>query len=293
MNKKIVLVIFLAMVVLTISQVEATATISIDVNPSFTLGETIQFNYNLVSNTNEQVNYSLSIECPNAPIPFVDMKTAELQSNTPVTGTYGDVIIDETIEPQTCTAFVSITEPYGLTETKEFKIIANPSFEFKLESCKDQSCSEKSKIFVKDEKIYLSYNSETSNPDITAVLTYPDKKTNQIALPASITASQIGTYKLEATASKQGYKTISTSEQFGVIERRVNIGYTTAPNDYVSENQVDDEFIDSTISTPGDQESSVTGNDIGKYIFIGFIFIILMIIIVVIIFFRRRDYKEE
>ena len=42
-------------------------------------------------------------------------------------------------------------------------------------------------------------------------------------MPTSIKAEQIGTYELEVTASKEGYKTITKKEQFGVIEGGVEI----------------------------------------------------------------------
>jgi len=89
--------------------------------------------------------------------------------------------------------------------------------------CKDKQCSEKSKIFLKNENIYLDFNSEVQNPTITTTLTYPNKKQEQITLPYSFKPSQTGTYNLEVTASKQGYKTITKKEQFGVIEKEAEI----------------------------------------------------------------------
>jgi hypothetical protein len=56
-------------------------------------------------------------------------------------------------------------------------------------------------------------------------LTLPDKTIQQINLPTSIKAEQIGTYELEITASKQGYKTITTKEQFAVIKKEAEIEF--------------------------------------------------------------------
>jgi len=92
-----------------------------------------------------------------------------------------------------------------------------------IETCKTQDCSQKSKLFLKNEDIYLNYESSVENPSITATLTYPDKTTGQITLQSSIKASQIGTYELEVKASKEGYKEISIKEQFGVIEKEARI----------------------------------------------------------------------
>ncbi len=63
-------------------------------------------------------------------------------------------------------------------------INTNPSFSFEINTCKDQECSEKSKVFVKDEDIYFDYDSGVEAPLIIATLTYPDKTAGQINLPS-------------------------------------------------------------------------------------------------------------
>jgi hypothetical protein len=98
-------------------------------------------------------------------------------------------------------------------------------FELELKTCKDQSCLEKSKIFIQNTDIYLDYDSEVPEPTITATLTLPDQTTQQLTLPTSIKAEQIGTYELDITASKQDYKTITRKEQFGVIEKQADIPF--------------------------------------------------------------------
>jgi len=88
--------------------------------------------------------------------------------------------------------------------------------------CKDSSCNEESKIFIKNDNIYFDYYSNV-DLDINAILTYPDKTTEQVSLPNSIKPGQIGTYELKVIASKQGYKSITKKEQFGVIEKNAEI----------------------------------------------------------------------
>jgi len=97
--------------------------------------------------------------------------------------------------------------------------------EVDINLCKNSACTEKTKVFVLNKDIYLDYASEVSNPKITAVLTYPDETTRQITIPISIKASQIGSYELKITASKEGYKTITKTEQFAVIEKEPDIRY--------------------------------------------------------------------
>jgi len=61
-------------------------------------------------------------------------------------------------------------------------------------------------------------------------MTYPNNTKRQLTLPSSIKAEQIGTYTLEAIASKQGYKTMNIKEQFGVIEKEAEIKLATICN---------------------------------------------------------------
>lgn len=112
---------------------------------------------------------------------------------------------------------------FTVEDTKE-------EMEISIETCKDRSCSEESKVFVQDENVYLFYSSDADNPSVTATLTHPDGTTRTLNLPESVRAEQIGTYVLDVTASKQGYKTASVKEQFGVIEKEAEIRSESACN---------------------------------------------------------------
>ena len=125
--------------------------------------------------------------------------------------------------------------------------------------CKDSSCKEKSKMFIKDNKIYFDFNSNI-NPDISAILTYPDKTIEQITLPGSIKSEQIGTYELEVEANKQGYKTLIKKEQFGVIEKDVEI-----------------------------REVSFKEIDYKLYILIGLVILVVIGIIIVILYYKKKN----
>jgi len=195
------------------------AEIEIDVQDSFGLGETASFNYSIIPDIDSEISYYVSAYCPNAPTPIFEIETTD--SN--VTGSYTVFTIDESIEPQTCTASVVIIEPYNLTEYASFEIVTDPSFSFYLYLCKDQLCSEKTKFFVVDEDIYLKYYSEVSDPVMNATLGYPNGTSQEISLPYSMKAEQSGSYTLEVTASKEGYKNASASISFAVIERHANI----------------------------------------------------------------------
>ena len=116
---------------------------------------------------------------------------------------------------------VSKNLTFEITNTK-------PSFEFEVMTCRDKDCSNKSKVFVKGESIYLDYVSKVSTPEVNATLSYPDKTIKQLTLPTSIKAEQTGTYTLKVTASKEGYKTKTLSTQFGVVEKEAEIINTSS-----------------------------------------------------------------
>ncbi len=92
-----------------------------------------------------------------------------------------------------------------------------------VQICKDSACTKKSKIFLKGETVYINYKSEITGLSTSAKLILPDKSFQQLTLPTSIKAGQIGTYKLGVSASKKGYKSTMQEEQFAVIEKSANI----------------------------------------------------------------------
>jgi hypothetical protein len=224
MKKLIISIIFTT--ILLVPLISAEINLNINVPSSFSLDEKIFFNYSLISESNIQVTFIPHINCPSAPVAFTQERTIELKSNQIYTGTYSDFQIKDWMESQTCTAYVQILSPIQQTVSKEFEINTNPSFEFDLILDK--------KIFTQNEEITLDYSSSIESLFIDTTLTYPDGSINKIELPFSFTPEQIGTYELEVTASKEGYKTVTETEQFGVIESDVQIGYTAPNNGYQS-----------------------------------------------------------
>jgi len=216
---------FLPLLLLFTSSVYAlNITVNIDVKPNFTEGETIAFHYNITSDERVTVEFIPSVYCPDAPMPLLEIKRIELKKNEVYNDTYTFIKVDG-LEPQTCSALISILSPYNYTAEKKFEIITKPSFEFEVFSSKDKERTKKSKIFIKGETIYLSYSSEVPNPKITGVLVFPDKTEKTVTLPTSLKAEQIGTYTLRVTAEKEGYKPVKKMLQFAVIEKHAEIKY--------------------------------------------------------------------
>ncbi len=227
MKKTVSCLIFSALLLLSISGVEALITPSIDIKDVFRAGEVISFSYTVSSDISQQIRYASGINCPNIPSSLLELKTKNLIADQPFIENYTGPLVDDSIEPQSCAAYFSLIEPYEMDVNKEFMIIANPSFSFNIKICPDQSCTEESKTFVRDSNIYLDYDSEIENLTLDAVLKLPDGRTRQITLPSLAKAEQIGTYELEVTASKTGYKTMTASERFGVIEKQAEIKWAS------------------------------------------------------------------
>ncbi len=252
--RAIILLIFLPAIL-------AFTTIDIKVEPSFGIGEQVSFSYTLVSDTEEEIVYCASIDCEKSPQAMLEMKTIFLQLGIPITENYQSYVVDSTTQPQDCQAVVSIMEPYEIIETKQFKIIANPDFEFDIFTCKDSECLSKSKIFIQEKTIFLNYNSEVENPTITATLISPDKTTKPLTLPTSIKANQIGTYTLGVTASKEGYQSIQVSTDFGVIKNsaEIDIEQIACNNNLICENGENSQNCPQDCPFQKDNEDKPTG----------------------------------
>ena len=220
MKKTILLILFLFLIP---SFVSAAIEIELDVKSQFSSGETVKFNYSINSDVGQEISFFASVRCPNAPVPFIGQEIVTLKPSTPYRGFYSGISIDYSIESQNCAAFVQVLEPTLAEEEKNFSIITPPSFSFDIKTCKDMVCVEESKVFLLNENIYIDYISEVAEPVIAAILALPDQTIQQLTIPTSIKATQIGTYELDITASKQDYKTITKKEQFGVIEEEADI----------------------------------------------------------------------
>lgn len=160
--------------------------------------------------------------------------------------------------------------------------------------CKSSWCSKRTKIFIKNEDVYLNYNSDIPDLKLDSKLVYPDGASRDINLPYSFKAEQIGTYELEVTASKEGYKTISKKEMFGIIEEEARI----------TGNAVDsgqDVLLEGTNIVP--EQDTVTGNVDNNtqsflraniaFVSIMILSLIIAFVIVVMIFRLMRKGKES
>lgn len=203
--------------------------ITISSSPSFSIGDNVSFNYTFSSDAAIQNGqYIIGVSCPSAPMPLLQFLNFNLQANQPLTKSYVYMSsLSDSIDPQTCTATISVINPVNYSQSIPLVLATNPSFNFNVRVCKDSNCSNHANIFVAGSKIYLRDYSNLLGININSVLTLPNGKRENLNFPADIIANQIGTYSLNVTASKQDYKTISQIVQFGVISEEPHIGYTS------------------------------------------------------------------
>ena len=123
-------------------------------------------------------------------------------------GTYNYAPLEQVGNIQNCKAVVRILkfdEPF----TQSFVFNPTPIFDFSIKLDK--------KVFIQDEQIVLDYDSSVGDLIVSTNLIFPDGSSDEVEFPYEVVNKQIGTYELQVTASKEGYKTISLDEQFGVI----------------------------------------------------------------------------
>ena len=225
--KKLLLIFIL---ILLSSSVLAIVNVDIDIKKSFVEEEMISFNYTITSTEDSRIEYTPYIICQAASQPLLEYYTEFLQKNIPFKGTYGYIKVTGDLEPQTCIAYVSVYSPSYKRIEKNFTIDTKPSIVFRILTCKDSACESESKTFIKGSDIHISYLSDIPGIKTESSLTLPDQITKQLILPTSIKAEQIGTYELEVTALKDGYKETKQDSLFAVIEKEPDIEFVGVCN---------------------------------------------------------------
>ncbi len=222
--KKITFVFFMLLVIA--NPAYAMPSVSITVEPVFHEGDTIVFSYEIVSQKDESVTYVANVDCTGSPAVMMETHELDLMMNEPFSGEYVYGVVGKDVKSGgRCIASVSVIEPDGLEVTEPFEVITLLDFSLDVSFCKTSVCTQETKVFILGEDVHINYESGTENSIVTATLTLPDGTARQLSLPATIKADQVGTYELSATASKEGYRTVTDSTQFGVIEAEADIPY--------------------------------------------------------------------
>lgn len=246
---------------------------------SLNKGDSLYFSYKLFSEEDTDVFLKEGVECAFVNI-TPNFENVSLKSNTELVRLYNPGFIIMDLESQECTAYIEILSPIKKEESKNFSIGSKPAFSFKIVLNK--------KIFILDEKVNITYESDIKDPDINAILVYPDKSIKDITLPTSIKCSQIGIYQIEVTASKKDYETISVYEQFGVIEKDAEIKALAADSGVENIDNID-------IQDKKSEEAieKVRKNDkLNAFFIYSVIFLIIMVFILLLIFLKKIFLKN-
>lgn len=83
---------------------------------------------------------------------------------------------------------------------------------------KDVSYTTQSRVFIKNDWIYMGISCSVENVSITAHLIFPDNSSKLLFLPSTLVAGQIGAYTLLVEASAEGYRNVSLTDYFAVLE---------------------------------------------------------------------------
>jgi len=279
---------FLLLIFVFFIAVASAIEINIDMKNEFTLNEEISFDYTISSEEDLEISYYARVDCTYAPVPEFGKKQAEIKANQTITEKYTYYLLNKDIETQTCKAVVAILEPEEIIKEKEFLIIGEKGFSFELVFNK--------KIFVLNDEIKIDYESNI-NPDIEAILIYPDKSREEIHLPVEIKALQVGTYEIEVKAEKEGYKTITKKEQIGVIENQVEVkksstceidGKCSGEENY--QNCPQDCEIEARTLKPGEYNLKKIKSGIIFYIILILVIVISIILVAIgVIHYKRKS----
>lgn len=192
--------------------------ISYDIDSSFSVGDTIAFNYTIVSDKDISAKTVAYIVCPSAPIEPLLEKPIELLANVPYNGSYiGLTITEDLFVAEECIAKVMINEPEQYVVEKLFNIDVLPRFSFFI--------AISSTVLALNQKINIDYESEIENPDISAYIILPDGEKEDIQLPLLYAPKETGDYEVVAVAKKQKFYQAEDKRIFSVIQEfpKVNI----------------------------------------------------------------------
>jgi hypothetical protein len=168
----------------------------------------IAFSYSISSNINDEISFFVYSDCPDFSREKMDLFENVSLGSSSFNGTYNYAPLEQVGNIQNCKAVVRILkfdEPF----TQSFVFNPTPIFDFSIKLDK--------KVFIQDEQIVLDYDSSVGDLIVSTNLIFPDGSSDEVEFPYEVVNKQIGTYELQVTASKEGYKTISLDEQFGVI----------------------------------------------------------------------------
>jgi hypothetical protein len=261
--------------------VNASLDVIIEGQENYYLGDEIFFRYTFVPfNFEGEITYVVGVLCDDNPQSLLNSETIFLEKGVQKRFNYSSGVVGDIYTNSNCTFLVDIISPSQMVFSQSFLISLEDDLPFNLVISK--------RIFAQGENVTIHYFSPVSDLNIDTKLTFPNGDFEQINLPYSFNANEIGNYNLEVSVGREGYKTLSKIEKFGVIESDAQIQDIDF-GDYPRVNP----FLDKSIR---DKPFSLFDSD-SKFnviiiVFIIIIFFVLIILIVTFLVKRRKKTVE-
>jgi len=213
----------LSILILHVSVAYASIDITINSKDVYDVGEDLIFKYALISDSDISIDYSAALICRDSPQALLELKKADLIGGVPLIEEYSAGVVDDSYHNEFCNFSVMMLEPFNIVKEKSIKIEADKEMDFFVEICKDDACLEKAKVFVLGEEPFISYESSYDGLEISALLIFPDGSYEEIIIPGKLSADKVGSFSIEVSVSKTGFKPLKIVESFAVIEKNVDI----------------------------------------------------------------------
>lgn len=127
---------------------------------------------------------------------------------------------------------VALIEDNIIEEEREITFLVDGTLKqmpFTVHLCRDQEYEYEASVFIQGDNIYAGYESHVEGIQVAATVVFPDSSKENITLPAVVQATETGSYILQVTASKEGYKGETAEIYFAVIEQEPNIPVKSPP----------------------------------------------------------------
>jgi hypothetical protein len=220
-------------------------------------------------------------------------------------------VVSETMLPGEYSVVSDIN--YGASNVQKenyFQVVGTKkTIDANIRLCEEVGCENIKRVFIQGETVYLKLFSEVPNLEINAKIIDPQNMEIPLEFQdslASLNPGGIGNYKLIVNLEKEGYKSISLNEEFGVIEKPAEIK-TLGPlitdiNKPIEEPICNRDGICSGQETiqncPTDcritqerseeQQKNISDKEKNFYIFIGIIGLIIVILIIALVVIRAK-----
>ena len=193
--------------------------VTLTMKDAFQAGEKVSFQYRLLARQNMKVHYEFWIECPAAPIPFVQEKFVQLKAGETLKDEFAVFEqLDPSLEPQTCEVVFNVYAPLKKTIRKKFALKLKPAFACRVQISNARTRKIRRKVVRADQAVYLDCHCSPEGVSLKGSLQKKGEKARQIDFPRQVKLTP-GRYRLRITARKPGCKTYKKEYYFTVIAR--------------------------------------------------------------------------